>query len=65
MQEYIFPDYSANKPGRIRQPGESLREGIQTLAMNNERFTIPEILFHPTDIGNYHFLLAGPPAPSA
>lgn len=22
--------------------------------MNNERFTVPEILFRPTDIGKYH-----------
>ncbi|KAI0632288.1 actin-like protein Arp6 [Trametes polyzona] len=51
IQEYIFPDYSANRPGRIRRPGEALNEGHQTLTMNNERFTVPEILFHPTDIG--------------
>ncbi|KAI0667701.1 actin-like protein Arp6 [Trametes maxima] len=51
VQEYIFPDYSANRPGRIRRPGEPLDESFQVLTMNNERFTIPEILFHPTDIG--------------
>ncbi|KAI0770071.1 actin-like protein Arp6 [Fomes fomentarius] len=51
VQEYIFPDYSANKPGRIRNPGESLDASCQTLTMNNERFTVPEILFRPTDIG--------------
>ncbi|KAI0769101.1 actin-related protein Arp6 [Trametes elegans] len=51
VQEYIFPDYSANRPGRVRRPGEPLDEGSQTLTMNNERFSVPEILFHPTDIG--------------
>ncbi|KAI0819238.1 actin-like protein Arp6 [Trametes gibbosa] len=51
VQEYIFPDYSANRPGRIRRPGEALGDAYQTLTMNNERFTVPEILFHPTDIG--------------
>ncbi|KAL7279818.1 hypothetical protein ACG7TL_006225 [Trametes sanguinea] len=51
VQEYIFPDYSANRPGRIRRPGEPLDASCQTLIMNNERFTVPEILFHPTDIG--------------
>ncbi|EIW59290.1 actin-like protein Arp6 [Trametes versicolor FP-101664 SS1] len=50
-QEYIFPDYAANRPGRIRRPGEPLDEAEQTLTMNNERFAVPEILFHPTDIG--------------
>ena len=65
VQEYIFPDYAANKPGRLRKPGESLNEGTQTLVMNNERFTVPEILFLPTDIGNYHFLFSRAFAPSA
>ncbi|KAI0372330.1 actin-like protein Arp6 [Pilatotrama ljubarskyi] len=51
LQEYIFPDYSTHRPGRIRRAGEPLDESCQTLTMNNERFTVPEILFHPTDIG--------------
>ncbi|KAI1785539.1 actin-like protein Arp6 [Ganoderma leucocontextum] len=52
VQEYIFPDYSARRPGRIRNPGESLDESTQqTLRMANERFSVPEILFHPTNIG--------------
>lgn len=55
VQEYIFPDYSARRPGRIRNPGESLDESTQqTLRMANERFSVPEILFHPTNIGKYH-----------
>lgn len=55
-QEYVFPDYAGNRPGRIRRPGEPLDEAEQTLTMNNERFTVPEILFHPTDIGEYQSL---------
>lgn len=56
VQEYIFPDYSARRPGRIRNPGESLDESTQqTLRMSNERFSVPEILFRPTNIGKYHF----------
>ncbi|PIL22707.1 hypothetical protein GSI_15400 [Ganoderma sinense ZZ0214-1] len=52
VQEYIFPDYSARRPGRIRNPGESLDESTQqTLKMANERFSVPEILFRPTNIG--------------
>ncbi|TFK90533.1 actin-like protein Arp6 [Polyporus arcularius HHB13444] len=51
VQEYIFPDYSANRPGRIRTPGESLGESYQTLTMNNERFTVPEILFRLDQAG--------------
>jgi actin-related protein 6 len=29
-------------------------ESDQILVMNNERFTVPEILFHPDDIGMFN-----------
>lgn len=51
VQEYILPDFSLNRPGRIRQPGEPPGESSQILYMNNERFTVPEIIFRPDDIG--------------
>ncbi|OBZ68644.1 Actin-like protein ARP6 [Grifola frondosa] len=37
--------------GTCPEGRESLEEGFQVLYMNNERFTVPEIIFHPTDIG--------------
>jgi hypothetical protein len=51
IQEYILPDLSTNRLGRIRQPGENVTDTDQILIMNNERFTVPELLFRPDDIG--------------
>jgi len=50
VQEYILPDLSTNQSGRIRQPDDMV-ETDQILVMNNERFTVPELLFRPDDIG--------------
>ena len=50
VQEYILPDLSTNKSGRVRQPHDMV-ETDQILVMNNERFTVPELLFRPDDIG--------------
>ena len=50
VQEYILPDLSMNQSGRIRQPDDMI-ETDQILVMNNERFTVPELLFRPDDIG--------------
>jgi actin-related protein 6 len=52
VQEYILPDLSTNQSGRIRQPDDMV-ETDQILVMNNERFTVPELLFRPDDIGMY------------
>ncbi|KAF7791485.1 hypothetical protein EIP86_002501 [Pleurotus ostreatoroseus] len=51
VQEYILPDFSANRSGRIRSPGEPLQSSQQILSMSNERFSVPESLFRPDDIG--------------
>ncbi|KZT09178.1 actin-related protein Arp6 [Laetiporus sulphureus 93-53] len=51
VQEYILPDFSTGRRGRIRQPGEAIDDSAQVMYMNNERFTIPEIIFRPGDIG--------------
>src|SRR5260221_10275933 len=53
VQEYILPDLSTNRLGRIRQLGETVTDTDQILIMNNERFTVPELLFRPDDIGKY------------
>ncbi|KAF9046356.1 actin-like protein ARP6 [Panaeolus papilionaceus] len=50
VQEYILPDLSTNRMGRVRQPDDIITETDQILVMNNERFTVPEILFRPDDI---------------
>ena len=50
VQEYILPDLSTNRSGRVRQP-DDIVDTDQILVMNNERFTVPELLFRPDDIG--------------
>ncbi|EPB83557.1 hypothetical protein HMPREF1544_09718 [Mucor circinelloides 1006PhL] len=52
IQEYVLPDFINNKTGHIRTKGaDATVADQQILAMNNERFMIPEILMHPSDIG--------------
>lgn len=54
-QEYVLPDYSTRRRGFVRQPSTAPKANSTTdeqcLRLANERFTIPEILFHPSDIG--------------
>ncbi|KAI6044922.1 actin-related protein Arp6 [Pisolithus marmoratus] len=49
--EYILPNYVINTGGAVREPGHELAPTDQVLVMENERFTIPELLFRPDDIG--------------
>ncbi|KAK7462277.1 Actin-related protein 6 [Stygiomarasmius scandens] len=51
VQEYVLPDMSANRRGRVRQADDIVSDSDQILFMNNERFTVPEIIFRPDDIG--------------
>lgn len=53
VQEYILPDFSINRQGRVRKDQENMEDSYQILYMNNERFSVPEILFRPDDIGMY------------
>lgn len=66
VQEYVLPDFSTNRKGYIRSgPNATRRELSPTidgdakvnddpvLYMANERFTVPEVLFHPADVGEY------------
>lgn len=51
VQEYILPDLSAQRGGRVRAPGEPPIDGAQILRMGSERFAVPELLFRPDDVG--------------
>lgn len=52
IKEYVLPDYNQVKRGYIQDlKTDSNQYETQNLLMNNERITIPEILFHPQDIG--------------
>ncbi|ORX99549.1 actin family [Clohesyomyces aquaticus] len=60
--DYVLPDYEQSIHGYARphDPAKSrMRRGLQPLQgpredllpLGNERFAVPELLFHPTDIG--------------
>ncbi|XP_034838646.1 actin-related protein 6 [Maniola hyperantus] len=52
VKDYVLPDYTTLRRGYLRdivKPDEDLEQ--QTLRLNNERFTIPELLFRPSDVG--------------
>ncbi|KAJ1974800.1 Actin- protein 6 [Dimargaris verticillata] len=56
---YTLPDLTTTPHGYIKSIGGKLMPSsreprvnqAQTLYMDNERFTVPELLFHPSDIG--------------
>ena len=54
MVQYLLPDFSLNRPGRLLERGQVVKDASwQILEMNNERFTVPELLFTPSDIGMF------------
>lgn len=53
-RDYALPDFSrgATDPlGHVLSPNEELDGTEQVLRMNNERISVPEILFNPSDVG--------------
>eukprot|EP00075_Anas_platyrhynchos_P021866 XP_027311119.1 actin-related protein 6 [Anas platyrhynchos] len=56
MVDYVLPDFSTIKKGFCKPREEMVlsgkyKTGEQILRLTNERFAVPEILFHPSDIG--------------
>ncbi|KAJ3170180.1 Actin- protein 6 [Geranomyces variabilis] len=53
VQDYVLPDIGLGIKGHVRQrnDGSQPRPDEQVLVMNNERFTVTETLFNPSDIG--------------
>ncbi|KAE8615180.1 hypothetical protein XENTR_v10008435 [Xenopus tropicalis] len=56
MVDYVLPDFSTIKKGFCKPREEMVfsgktTAGEQILRLTNERFAVPEILFHPSDIG--------------
>lgn len=52
VKDYVLPDFTSIRRGFVREPQPvDENEELQTLRLNNERFVIPEILFHPSDVG--------------
>ena len=51
-KDYILPDFTNVKKGYVRnEEGTKGGSDEQVVRLFNERFTVPEILFHPSDIG--------------
>jgi len=53
-RDYVLPDFTAIRRGFMKNMEDSTgkpEEGEQLIRMNNERFMVPEVLFHPSDIG--------------
>lgn len=64
VREYVLPDFATRRRGYVRErptPNKSAAASTsqsaraqtdeQCLRLANERFAVPEILFHPSDIG--------------
>ena len=54
MRDYVLPDYANIRKGYAKCQEDSTGKPVdseQIISLNNERFTIPELLFHPSDIG--------------
>ncbi|CAG9857549.1 unnamed protein product [Phyllotreta striolata] len=55
VRNYVLPDFNNIRRGYIQDPNDvnqkEIEENCQILKLNNERFVVPEILFHPSDIG--------------
>ncbi|KAJ3197488.1 hypothetical protein HK101_003186 [Irineochytrium annulatum] len=49
--EYILPDFITRKHGYIRDKADTSADMNQILQLNHERFTVPEVLFNPSDLG--------------
>ncbi|KAF6036219.1 hypothetical protein EB796_005460 [Bugula neritina] len=48
--DYVLPDYTLVKR-YVRTPDQPANKQQQVIRMNSERFSVPEVLFRPSDIG--------------
>ncbi|KAK3578879.1 hypothetical protein CHS0354_010239 [Potamilus streckersoni] len=61
MRDYVLPDYTHITRGYVRPIEETTGKAQgneQIIRMNNERFAIPELLFHPSDVGIHEMGIA-------
>ena len=53
-REYVLPDFTTIRRGYVRElkpPSDDDDRGEQSILLNNERFSVPELLFNPSDVG--------------
>jgi hypothetical protein len=48
---FVMPDFHRVMKGYVKEEGDAFAADEQVLTMESERFTVPEVLFRPTDIG--------------
>lgn len=59
IREYVLPDCTTIRRGYLQPIGTATKDNdYQVLRLNNERFAVPEILFHPSDIGIHQMGIA-------
>ena len=46
-----MPEYKTVKKGFVKTPESVLEEDQQVIRLTSERFTVPEVIFSPSDIG--------------
>lgn len=51
--DYVLPDFTTVMKGFVRTPGTAKEESSkgQVVSLSNERFSVPELLFAPSDAG--------------
>jgi len=50
-KSFVLPDFQKVMRGFLKEDDAMDEPGEQTLSMETERFAVPEVLFHPSDIG--------------
>ena len=59
-REYVLPDFTSLRRGYLREIATTAASNSsntqpsiseQTIVLNNERFSVPEVLFNPSDVG--------------
>ena len=50
-KSFVLPDFSSIMRGFVKPDGEPEQTAEQLLVMETERFSVPEILFNPSDVG--------------
>eukprot|EP00602_Paraphysomonas_sp_CaronLab_P003191 CAMPEP_0185039266 /NCGR_PEP_ID=MMETSP1103-20130426/35961_1 /TAXON_ID=36769 /ORGANISM="Paraphysomonas bandaiensis, Strain Caron Lab Isolate" /LENGTH=426 /DNA_ID=CAMNT_0027578085 /DNA_START=17 /DNA_END=1294 /DNA_ORIENTATION=- len=48
---FVMPDFHTVMRGFVKQEGDAFEAKEQILTMESERFSVPELLFRPSDIG--------------
>ena len=50
-KNFTLPDFSQIMRGYVKADDEEVEAGEQILGLDTERFSVPEVLFHPSDVG--------------